>query len=60
MLDDAAHAVRFSGRLAGIMQSFNRTVVGLRDAITLAIPTPLFMRATGTAFAWTPPQGSGT
>jgi 2-polyprenyl-6-methoxyphenol hydroxylase-like FAD-dependent oxidoreductase len=46
---------RFSGRLGGILQSTSRAVVGIRDAITLAIPTPLFMRATGTAFAWMPP-----
>jgi hypothetical protein len=46
---------RSSGKLGSILQSSSRAVVGLRDAITLAIPTALFMRATGAAFAWTPP-----
>jgi len=51
---------RSSGKLAGILQSSSRAVVGLRDAVTLATPTPLFMRAAGTAFAWTPPRDRTT
>jgi 2-polyprenyl-6-methoxyphenol hydroxylase-like FAD-dependent oxidoreductase len=51
---------RSSGKLASILQSSSRAVVGLRDAFTLAIPAPLFMRAAGAAFAWTPPQDCDT
>lgn len=48
---------RTSGKLGHILQTRNRAAAGLRDTIASVIPTPLLMRATGTAFAWKPPLG---
>jgi 2-polyprenyl-6-methoxyphenol hydroxylase-like FAD-dependent oxidoreductase len=46
---------RFSGRLATVLQTSNPLAIGIRDAIALAAPTPLLIRAAGAAFAWVPP-----
>lgn len=46
---------RFSGRLAGVLQTSNRAAIGIRDTIAAAAPTSLLTRAAGAAFAWTPP-----
>jgi 2-polyprenyl-6-methoxyphenol hydroxylase-like FAD-dependent oxidoreductase len=46
-----------SGRIGHILQTRSRTAAGLRDTIASSIPTPLLMRAMGTAFAWNPPLG---
>jgi 2-polyprenyl-6-methoxyphenol hydroxylase-like FAD-dependent oxidoreductase len=46
---------RFSGRLAGLLQTSNPALGAVRDAIAIGVPEPLFARAAGAAFGWTPP-----
>lgn len=48
--------VRTSGRLAQILQVHNPVAARLRDLVASALPTPLFIRFAGGAFAWSPPQ----
>ncbi|GAB3405874.1 flavin-dependent monooxygenase [Flindersiella endophytica] len=46
---------RFSGRLAGLLQTSSPVVGVVRNAIALGVPEPLFANAAGSAFGWEPP-----
>ncbi|MFC7591539.1 hypothetical protein ACFQYP_53480 [Nonomuraea antimicrobica] len=47
---------KLSGQLGHVLQTGNPVAATLRNALTRLLPTGVFLRLAGSAFAWTPPD----